>query len=665
MQTVKDSSDCCINSKFSAAEKGYFQDNCLSLFVNKLHPRSPIINRGYYIRFRAIEAVFESWLSSINSCSYNKSQIISLGAGYDSSYLRLKSENKLPPGCHYIEIDFLEVMKRKYHLIKDSVRTSNDVPSDKNPAIVLCTDEYSLLGTDLTDIVNLEKCFTFIGINYDAPTLLLSECSLIYIDPKYSEIFISWAQKHFLNSAFVSYEQVCPFDAFGIIMRSHFNQVGCSLKSITKYPDEDSQCERFKKLGWPECYTLSMYNLFSSFSSQEKIRIQQLEMFDEYEMWHEKCHHYALICASQGILSMCFHSLMVQNSVVKDVSHTVMKNKINWKSFMTDEVVQRFGHQVILVSPFTFFISGGFGSVKKNHQRLGDITLYHLSSKKCITIALGDMKYLMGKRIFHTMTKLSSSSVVIIGGRSSPKKGFEDILVLRNCCFTEANNVLFEKYCLGPELEIQNFQMPDPTWRHSASLINIGGTDCIFVFGGCSQNYLATNNAYILNTESWKWTLINNQKNSPVPRHSHSAVTYNGKSIIITGGLTEDETILNSVHLFDCDSMEWNIFPVTGLFPRYSHTSHIWKNHLLLVGGITNVENCNLGIGVVNLETLQAFEVSLPAQDPEYPILLSNHSSYLQNDEIFVVGGGGNCFSFGTHFNKKIVSFNIKEVICT
>ena len=41
--------------------------------------------------------------------------------------------------------------------------------------------------------------------------------------------------------------------------------------------------------------------------------------------------------------------------------------------------------------------------------------------------------------------------------------------------------------------------------------------------------------------------------------------------------------------------------------------------------------------------------------------MLHNHCSILQDSgTITVVGGGGNCFSFGTHFNKYPISIALE-----
>ncbi|GIY74789.1 hypothetical protein CEXT_106491 [Caerostris extrusa] len=66
---VQGTNDSSIVSKFSAANKGYFHDDCLKMFVNEKSrkERSPLINRGYYIRFKAMETVFDNWFAAVAS----------------------------------------------------------------------------------------------------------------------------------------------------------------------------------------------------------------------------------------------------------------------------------------------------------------------------------------------------------------------------------------------------------------------------------------------------------------------------------------------------------------------------------------------------------------------------------------------------------------------
>ena len=46
------------------------------------------------------------------------------------------------------------------------------------------------------------------GVDLAAPTLLLSECVLVYLEPQESCAIIAWAAQAFAASVFVTYEQV-------------------------------------------------------------------------------------------------------------------------------------------------------------------------------------------------------------------------------------------------------------------------------------------------------------------------------------------------------------------------------------------------------------------------------------------------------------------------
>lgn len=59
------------------------------------------------------------------------------------------------------------------------------------------------------------------------------------------------------------------------------------------------------------------------------------------------------------------------------------------------------------------------------------------------------------------------------------------------------------------------------------------------------------------------------QEHTPCPRHSHSSVTYKRSQVIISGGLTDKEFILQSIYMFDTRSSQWSTMAVSGLLPRY------------------------------------------------------------------------------------------------
>lgn len=49
---------------------------------------------------------------------------------------------------------------------------------------------------------------------------------------------------------------------------------------------------------------------FNHLPEAEKERIRLLELFDEYEEWHQKCTHYIMVCAFKGQMNVLKNKLL-------------------------------------------------------------------------------------------------------------------------------------------------------------------------------------------------------------------------------------------------------------------------------------------------------------------------------------------------------------------
>lgn len=49
-----------------------------------------------------------------------------------------------------------------------------------------------------------------------------------------------------------------------------------------------------------------MNDFYMSLPTYEKLRVEKLELFDEFEEWHLKCNHYIILC---GVVGQCFEFL--------------------------------------------------------------------------------------------------------------------------------------------------------------------------------------------------------------------------------------------------------------------------------------------------------------------------------------------------------------------
>ncbi|CAN1849503.1 Leucine carboxyl methyltransferase 1 homolog [Linum perenne] len=115
---VQATNDDASASKLSCVKKGYIKDDYVHLFVRRPVRRSPIINRGYFARW----AAFRKLLNQFLDCEIpgngkdQKKQILSLGAGFDTTYFQLQDEGKAP--FLYVELDFKEVTSKKAAIIE-------------------------------------------------------------------------------------------------------------------------------------------------------------------------------------------------------------------------------------------------------------------------------------------------------------------------------------------------------------------------------------------------------------------------------------------------------------------------------------------------------------------------------------------------------------------
>ena len=145
-------------------------------------------------------------------------QVVSLGAGYDSSCFRLLSEGT---NGIFVEVDYPKTVISKCAIINstpDLLKLLQDPVFDlTNDTLPLKSKQYNLVGVDLCNISLLESILLVIT-NPSRPTLFLSECVMTYMSVVDSQRLIRWSSDKFVNSLFVTYEQIHPTDGFGLVM---------------------------------------------------------------------------------------------------------------------------------------------------------------------------------------------------------------------------------------------------------------------------------------------------------------------------------------------------------------------------------------------------------------------------------------------------------------
>jgi [phosphatase 2A protein]-leucine-carboxy methyltransferase len=235
-------------------------------------------------------------------------QIVSLGAGTDTRYFRLVASNP-SLSLIYHEIDFPVNTTAKISTIKqtppllsilsahsgdpDSILIAANGESLKSPKFnIHAIDLRTISPTSIPNIPNLQR---------DAPTLILSECCLIYLSPEHNSQILSAFTEHLLPPptplALVMYEPIRPNDAFGRTMVANLASRGIHLQTLQKFENLAAQRSRLKSYGLAASQNAAdtEYIWRRWVSEEEKVRVANCEMLDEIEEWVLLARHYCVV----------------------------------------------------------------------------------------------------------------------------------------------------------------------------------------------------------------------------------------------------------------------------------------------------------------------------------------------------------------------------------
>lgn len=310
-------------SRLSAVEAGYLDDPFAKYFVSgEGQRRLPIINRGTYVRTKAIDNLVDEFLSKNPA---QEKQIISLGAGSDTRFFRLMSRRPVPhgrgilkrPNVIYHEIDFQANTVQKLHPIKKlselcgHIRSPVKFSHSTNHSEIhnddtLNADQYHIHPVDLRTLDPSRpapRSFDFIDIAL--PTLIISECCLCYLPPAAADtVALYFTQHFFLNSTpvgLILYEPIHPNDPFGKTMVSNLAARGIVLQTLKKYGSLEAQAARMKSYGLEGSGGASVKGLWDQgVKEKEKERVAGLEMVDEVEEWELLAGHYCVAWGWRG-----------------------------------------------------------------------------------------------------------------------------------------------------------------------------------------------------------------------------------------------------------------------------------------------------------------------------------------------------------------------------
>lgn len=166
----------------------------------------------------------------------------------------------------------------------------------------LHTPSYHLYPLDLRSLSGSSSPSELLPhVDTTLPTLLISECCLIYLTPTEAAEVVSFFTERLLGPqtaslGLVLYEPIRPDDAFGRTMVSNLATRGIQLQTLHKYATFSAQRNRLLGHGFNSGQAIADIEFIWNrwVNEEEKERVSRLEMLDEMEEWQLLARHYCI-----------------------------------------------------------------------------------------------------------------------------------------------------------------------------------------------------------------------------------------------------------------------------------------------------------------------------------------------------------------------------------
>jgi tRNA wybutosine-synthesizing protein 4 len=438
-------------------------------------------------------------------------------------------------------------------------------------------------------------------------------------------------------------------------MMNHFHKLQAPLHSIHKYPSLRMQEERFTSKGWLSASARNLWEVWndnSFLSASQRMDLDKVEPFDEWEEFALFASHYFLLTASTSDKKSRETTEMAQHS-------SFSKAPLALFSYTPQVQRHRRFAAVIADSIDSLGVHGGLG----NQTRMVSTDMY--VAGKGVTRPVQNLPPNgIPARMCHTITTLQDGSFLLVGGRASPAVGLSD-------CWIRQNNIWKSVHPL-----------PSSRFRHCAVCIQVeDSSENVLVYGGKSSEGFTLGEWLLWDAQlGWQKPEVECQTDVP-SRFGAAMVGITSSTGFLFGGMSQDGVVLNDFWKWTVKAREDGIKviklvdrtaelrKVTAAFDyigRFGASVTMISDNMVIIGGLGvhgvlphEMEILCLNIGELAQEewgSLTVQSIYARTETPGARPLLVGHVSCNAglSSTGLIVSGGAVCFSFGTFWNNSI-----------
>lgn len=272
-------------------------------------------------------------------------------------------------------------------------------------------------------------------------------------------------------------------------MLAHFDKLQTPLRPVLAYPTTQDQENRFKKAGWADVRARNLWELWGSsdfLSPEERMHLDEVEPFDEWEEFALFGCHYTLLEASNVHLS----TFQPQDTATlaaflgkMDSEQVLLKGKMQYAESAKLNGIRRFGASLSVKGDNGCLdLKGNFGGMGVNN-RLGSIDIFTNASQSRSSSPGPTLRVKPESRMCHTLTEIGDCGSLLVGGRSSPDKAFADCWLYSKLSHT------WERVD----------DIPVARYRHTALALDDGS---VLVIGGKKDSKTVLSDTFLWNRQT-------------------------------------------------------------------------------------------------------------------------------------------------------------------